>query len=389
MPEARQQIKAEQKQNNTRAEARSRLITPTGHQRLDGCPVRQEPEEGNSPCTCHCACCHRAVSAAKRGLIRAWGRIVRNGAWRFSWGDLGDYFVTEGSRRQVKNQRFRIALTTVDAILKGECDVSLPFMLPAEEMDSVCKELFEGDGPTLKSELADAMRIFSASEERKHPLKGRGKLDIASADLANDISQRLGNLMQCYKPINPKADSGVEGENRLARLCKPDWYFMAGRRMQVSSESASVGAFRWTLVGTRQVYMWPFTQAGNYVRNQTGSRALRHPINTAATFQWLKSATATTLEDMLNSGHCDGFRFSATGPRDLIYLPCGWIKAELPAQDDAAMVRMTIVPTAAAASAMSEVNAATADYLLVNKRNLALDFAAEKLKEAIVQAIHI
>ena len=128
-----------------------------------------------------------------------------------------------------------------------------------------------------------------------------------------------------------------------------------------------------------------FSQLGGYVRSRIGGKALRFPINCQATQQWLRSATLADITTMLDSNPNMDFVSCTIGPKDLMYSPAGWVRVELPQQEDNIMVRCT-VPADAGSDVLQELSTAMADYLVMGKKNVALEFAHTKLKELAAAA---
>ena len=288
-----------------------------------------------------------------------------------------------------KNGAHRIHLAKMVDIAAGKVDMSKPFLLPEEEVkEEGCMGILFGDGGmsgVLSRELADAQRMFTNSNERKHPLKGRGKIDFENAELRNTLSEKLLSLVENAGRVHINSGSKDQGENRASKLMVPDWHAMIGKKAQIGFESASLAAMRLNLVGSRQLFAWPFSQVGEHVRAKIGGRALKHPINSQATQQWLRACSAEDIASMVDSNPSMDFISGTVGPSDLIYVPPGWIRAELPNQEDNIMIRVSVLIRPCPVS-LHEMAMAIADYRVMGKKNIALEFAHDKLKSLLQDA---
>ena len=290
-----------------------------------------------------------------------------------------------------KNNAHRICLVKMADLTGGRIDLSNPFLLPEEEVkkDEGSMGVFFGAGgmsAALSREATDAARMFTNSNERKHPLKGRGKIDFENAELRNTMSEKLQSLVENAGCVRLNTDSKDQGENRVKKLMVADWHAMIGRKAQIGFESASLAGMRLNLAGSRQFFAWPFSQIGEHVRAKIGGRALRHPINSQATQQWLRASSAEDIASMLDSNPTMGFVAGTAGPNDLIYLPPGWVRAELPSQEDNLMIRISVLPRPCPSS-LHEMAIAIADYRVMGKRNIALEFAHDKLKTLLQEGL--
>jgi hypothetical protein len=67
----------------------------------------------------------------------------------------------------------------------GTVDLSRPFIIEASK---TTLSRF-ADDCTFKKEVSDSLKLFSASDEKRHPLKGRGKLSINDCALRASVHQ--------------------------------------------------------------------------------------------------------------------------------------------------------------------------------------------------------
>ena len=215
---------------------------------------------------------------------------------------------------------------------------------------------------------------------RKHPQKGRAKITLLDAALSKETTRLIDELLKACHNLKPHFASGADGEQRLAKLTQPDLQANAGGRKFLTCESAALPAFRLQLAGSRQIIMFPFSQIGDYVREQVGGRALKHPINSVATQQWLMNASSNDIAQLMEARpKCDAL-VATVGSGDGMYTPAGWLRVEKTATDDSIGLRVTVVPTTISARSLSELEVAAADYTVTGKKNLALDWTIEKLR---------
>lgn len=254
-----------------------------------------------------------------------------------------------------------------------------PFLICEDDAKALLGGLWCDE--TLVKEAAEAKSSFSVSEERRHPLKGKGKIDIADASLNNRIATKFeeafhksGNLLA----VPP--DSGDDGMQRLAKLTKPDIFAQKAQKAQASFEHACLPAMRWTLSGPRQIIFVNFPQLGDLVRTKLGGQALRHPINSHATMQWLSQCGPEHFTAMVEANpHLILFKCS-TGPGEVLYTPAAWLKLELPSEDNI-VVRLTLLPGREAAKVASDLKIVAADLMSQGKKNLALDAVLRVVQE--------
>ena len=120
-------------------------------------------------------------------------------------------------------------------------------MLSDEETSKLFGALCEDE--CLKKESQDAKNAFSVSEERRHPVKGKGKIEIRDDGIKGTI---ISKVMSAFKLsgelLHPDAcdasDKDSEGMLRLMKLLTPDFYLMKGQKPQVYMESAGLPKYQ-------------------------------------------------------------------------------------------------------------------------------------------------
>ena len=292
-------------------------------------------------------------------------------------------------------QRLVPGVVTAQVVQEGIVDWMQPFLLSDEETNKLFGALCEDE--CLKKESQDAKNAFSVSEERRHPLKGKGKIEIRDDGIKGTIISKVMSVFKLSgELLHPDAcdasDKESEGMLRLMKLLAPDFYLMKGQKPQVYMESAGLPSIKWVQSGTLQTVVLHFNQFGQYVRSKLGGQALKHPVSSQGTTQWLSTAGHTGLNAALVANPNMSVFKVAYGPGHMLYCPPGWLKLEL-STDDVVSIRMTVIPQKALANFATDLRVAAADLLAQGKKNLALEAViglvkqrAEAAQEAAAQA---
>ena len=265
----------------------------------------------------------------------------------------------------------RICLAKMPELVAGSVDLTKPFLMDSEELKTEFPCLFDEASP-LRPATTDALRMFQSSAERAHPSKHRGKVDMENKDLAAEIVACIGRVFRGYTKLSPPDH---EAGLRLAKLMQPDLFLFTAQKPQINCEAASLASVRINVAGSRTIMCWPFSQLGDYVRSKIGGRALKHPINSVATTQWIAAATTEDIKELVEQSPRMPFYLGTVGPRDLLFTPVGWVKAELPQADDNIMIRASVLIEDPSGTDAQEMAVALADYKVTNKRNVALEIA--------------
>lgn len=245
------------------------------------------------------------------------------------------------------------------------------------------------DGDEFKKEVDDVLKLFASSEERRHPQKGKGKLGFSDKVLAASMKSAFGDMLTgwCLEDFDGAVSKQV-GADRLAALTVPDFFCLAAQRPQVGFENSCLAALKLNVQGTKQVFLWSFRAIGDHVRKLLGKVAQKKPVSSAATAQWIGAATSSQVAAMLEANQGPGvFYHACMGPGDLLYIPSGWVKLELPGQDDNISVRWTVLSTQEASAKWDDMMCCIADLTAMGKKNLALDCWHQRLdglKKAIL-----
>ena len=167
---------------------------------------------------------------------------------------------------------------------------------------------------------------------------------------------------------------------RLKKLLTPDFYLMKGQKPQVYMESAGLPSIKWVQAGTPQTVVFNFNQFGQYVRSKLGGQALKHPVSSQGTTQWLSTAGHAGLNAALEANPNMSVFKVGYGPGHMLYCPPGWLKLEL-STDDVVSIRMTVIPQKALANFATDLRVAAAGLLAQGKKNLALEAVIGLVKQ--------
>ena len=160
---------------------------------------------------------------------------------------------------------------------------------------------------------------------------------------------------------------------KLGQMLQPDIFAMKGEKVHAVVENASLPAIKWVRSGVRQIIMMKFAHTGEYVRSKLGGVALKQPISSMGTLQWLTNCGHDKLTEYVESNPSVGIFRNTLGPGDMLYTPPGWIKLEM-GNEDSIVVRMTLIPRNSMSAFISDLRIAVADLLGQGRRNALLDF---------------
>ena len=257
--------------------------------------------------------------------------------------------------------------------LKGspaEVDWASPFIIADDEAKTLLAGLV--DDETLAKEVNDARGSFSTSEERRHPLKGKGKINFIDNSLQERVASTLrDSVCGGGQPYVPEPGNLDDNFQRLAKLLEPDIFATKGQKAHAIVENASLPSLKWTRLGVRQIIIAKFAPLGAHVRSELGGPALRQPLSSLGTIQWLTNCGPEKLSQWVESASPRIFK-SSVGPGEILYTPPGWVKLEL-GNEDAIMVRMSVLPVASLTEFGSDLRIAAADLLAQGKKNMSLE----------------
>ena len=159
-------------------------------------------------------------------------------------------------------------------------------------------------------------------------------------------------------------------------MFEPDILAMKGEKVHAVVENASLPTIKWVRSGVRQIIMMKFAHIGEYVRSKLGGAALKQPISSMGTLQWLTNCGHEKLTEYVESNPSAAIFRSTLGPGEVLYTPPGWIKLEM-GSEDSIVVRMTLIHQNSMTAFISDMRIAVADLLGQGRKNVFLDFMLE------------
>ena len=159
---------------------------------------------------------------------------------------------------------------------------------------------------------------------------------------------------------------------KLVQMLESDIFAMKGEKVHAVVENASLPAIKWVRSGVRQIIMMKLAHIGEYVRSKLGGAALKQPISSMGTLQWLTNCGHEKLTEYVESNPSAAIFRNTLGPGDMLYTPPGWIKLEM-GSEDSIVVRMTLIPQNSMTAFISDMRIAVADLLGQGRRNAFLD----------------
>ena len=286
-----------------------------------------------------------------------------------------------------KDGQRMIPTMSVDLLRSAESTVdwSMPWVLGSEDVSAFLPDLVTDN--LLLKEIDDAFKAFLSSDERRNPSKGKGKIDIIDGSLLASLSSRF------YKVV-AGADVWPGGEGREAEdtnvalrklLNTPDLFLTKGGKVLPMVETASLGAIKWYTKGMRQILIVKFSAIASHVRSTLAGPALKLPLSSIGTIQWLGSCTHEKLSQWVESGAPKNSIFkSSLGPGEMLWTPPGWLKFESSTEDSVA-VRLPVLPlsTTHAATFASDFRVALADLMTQGRTNQFLEAALKLIQDKI------
>ena len=258
-------------------------------------------------------------------------------------------------------------------------DFTRPFLLPEDEVKKLIGAFLEDE--TFTKEAADALASFASSEERRHPKKGKGKVDVQDASVRGRVTSALSHLSCTAGELFLDSSASQAQKDAFPKLLKllhePDFMLTKGGKAQVIMETGSLPTAKILTSGTRQVILLKFTAIGSHVRSELGGPALKQPLSTMGTVQWLTSCGTDQFAEFV-AAHPSAVYKSSMGPNELLYTPCGWLKIEL-GNEDACWARLSILPQLS--NFLPELRIAVADLLTQGRNNVFLDNALDLISK--------
>ena len=259
----------------------------------------------------------------------------------------------------------KVPLVSEQQLHAGEVSFSQPWLLAGNNESNLGKIILD-EG--FKKEVSEAGRMFKHSPERANPSRGKAKILFGDKSIAGIVAKAMCDVLP-----------GMVDSDSLGGAFKtsagPDLLVLTAQKLQVSFESCCLPALKWTAAGSKTIMIWNFCAIGHYVRSELGGRALKQPISSHAVNQYLLTLTPDKMKSMVVELR-NSMRVATVAPGDLLYIPAGSIKAELPAQDDHISVRMSIVPlcnSADHAQSLRDLNVCQAELIATGRRNQTLD----------------
>ena len=275
---------------------------------------------------------------------------------------------------------FRIQRATIELLEAKKISLNQPWVMVGEQAKHL-QTLANDEG--FKKEVADAVRMFKHSSERTNPTKGKAKILFADKSIRDTVAKAMVDSLPGVRCVDELPFEEGRAPSRESSVGGPDLLALVGQKMQVSFEGSCLPALKWTVSGSKTVMVWSFSEIGHFVRKQLGGRALKQPISSHAVNQFLLTLNPekhkTMQEEMMNTMHV-----ATLGPGDLLFLPAGCIKAELPAHDDLLSVRMSILPDyddRDKISAIHNLSVCQAELVASGRRNAILDAVLQLLEK--------
>ena len=271
-------------------------------------------------------------------------------------------------------ERCKIPLVSATQLKKREVSFAQPWLFPADSSEPL-RDLAKDQA--FAKEVADAQRMFRHSAERSNPSKGKAKILFSDESLANTVAKTM------QEPL--PGDFATSVGSVLLSSSKhtgPDFLALLGQKMQISFEPSCLPTLKWAVAGSKTIVVFDFATVGGYVRKQLGGRALKQPISSHAVSQYLLSLTADKMKGMLDEIGSNMFA-GTMAAGDLLYLPAGCIKAEVPSQEDHIAVRLGVFPAYTVEEqtiALQALRLCQAELLSTNRRNAHLEEAVALLE---------
>jgi len=156
-------------------------------------------------------------------------------------------------------------------------------------------------------------------------------------------------------------------------MLEPDLFITKSEKVHAVVENASLPTIRWVRSGVRQIIMMKFAHIGEHVRSKLGGSALKQPLSSLGTFQWLTNCGHEKLTEFVESNPSAGVFRNSLGPGDMLYTPPGWIKLDM-GNEDGLVVRMTLIHMKVMRAFLSDLRIAAAELLAQGRKNATLDF---------------
>ena len=204
---------------------------------------------------------------------------------------------------------------------------SLPWVLNSEDSASCLADV--ATDPLLLKEIDDARKAFLASDERRNPAKGKGKIVFRDVSMMGTLRARLWAMLsgaKVWHGINCEVAGLPFAE--LKNLCwTPDLFLTRGGKILPMIESASLAALKYYPKGTRQILAVKFSAIATHVRSSLAGPALKLHLSSVGTIQWLSTCTHEKLTQWVESPTTpNGCIFkSSVGPGEFLWTPPGWL----------------------------------------------------------------
>ena len=254
----------------------------------------------------------------------------------------------------------------------SQVDWTQPFFVSSDDVEVLLGSITSDD--ILEKESKEAAASFLVSEERRQPSKGKGKIALMDGSLKTRISTAIKDAFKM--PPSSFFELGAEeakAQPKLVAMLEPDLFVTKSEKVHAVVENASLPTIRWVRSGVRQIIMMKFAHIGEHVRSKLGGSALKQPLSSLGTFQWLTNCGHEKLTEFVESNPSAGVFRNSLGPGDMLYTPPGWIKFEM-GNDDSIVVRMALVPVKSLPDFISDLRISAADLLAQGRKNATLDF---------------
>ena len=260
-------------------------------------------------------------------------------------------------------------------------DWSSPFVVCAEDAEALLGGLLTDT--IFCKEVNESKNAFLASDERRLPAKGKGKIPFVDPAL----QQRVADVLHAFLPEGSLHVSDTDSADassdtkKLAKLMQPDFLATKGQKVHPIFENASLPTLRLFTSGVRQTIFIKFSAIGEHVRAQLGGQAMKHPLSSMGTIQWLTNCGHEKLTEWAESAFAPIFK-CCNSVGDVVYTPAGWIKIEH-GNEDALVVKQTILPCNAFKQAVCDLRIASADLLAQGRKSAGIDIALKMMTDMI------
>ena len=254
----------------------------------------------------------------------------------------------------------------------SQVDWTQPFFVSSDDVEVLLGSITSDD--ILEKESKEAAASFLVSEERRQPSKGKGKIALMDGSLKTRISTAIKDAFKM--PPSSFFELGAEeakAQPKLVAMLEPDLFVTKSEKVHAVVENASLPTIRWVRSGVRQIIMMKFAHIAEHVRSKLGGSALKQPLSSLGTFQWLTNCGHEKLTEFVESNPSAGVFRNSLGPGDMLYTPPGWIKFEM-GNEDSIVVRMALVPVKSLPDFISDFRISAADLLAQGRKNATLDF---------------